>query len=294
MSNAETQVKVVKSSMMKRRVEKYMKNKAAVISIFVLLALILACVCAGWITPYDPAAFSKNPKDWRLPPSAEHLLGTDRMGRDVFARVLYGGQWSLFIGILASLCTNLLGSSIGVIAGYYGKKVDSFIVTTAELVSLFPTMLVLILISTIYDITIWTLIIMWTLTGWPGVMRQVRTRVMSLRTEPFIESCIVNGISKFSIMFHHIIPNAIGPVVINVTMNVAGYILSEASLSYLGYGLDSSIPTWGNLLMTAKGVAQITDYPAEWLAPGGCILVLVLCVNYIGDGLRDAIDATTR
>ena len=294
MSKTATTVKTKKSSMAKRRIQKYCKNPLAVISIIVLVAMLLAVICAPLLTPHDPNARSKKKADWNLAPSEEHLLGTDRMGRDIFARVLYGGRWSLAIGIMASLLVNLVGASMGVVAGYYGKKIDSCIVTVSEFMSLFPTTLVLILMATITEISIWVLIAMWTITGWGGAMRQVRSKVISLRTEPFIESCVANGIPKFSIMFHHIIPNTLGPVIINVTMNIAGYILSEAGLSYIGYGLPSSIPTWGNLLNAVKRMDMVIDYPINWMAPGACILILVLCVNYVGDGLRDAMDATTR
>lgn len=292
MAQTKVTTTVKSSSLVKRRVEKFCKNPMSVIALIVLTVMILACVFAPLLTPYDPTKITMTDK--LLPMSLEHPLGTDRMGRDLFARILYGGRWSLFIGIATSLCVNLLGSALGVIAGYFGGRVDKAIVTVSEFMTLFPTTLIIILISSSMEITIWILIAMWTLTGWSGTMRMIRSRVVSLKQEPFVESCVANGIPKTSIMFRHIIPNTTGPIIVNATMNVAGYILSEAALSYLGFGLPSSIPTWGNILDAAKRMDVILTEPMQWMAPGACILILVLCVNFLGDGLRDAIDATTK
>ena len=258
----------------------------------ILLILVGASIFAPLLTPHDPTVMNISLK--YADPSPEHPLGCDRLGRDMLARILYGGRWSLLIGVLTSLCANPLGASMGVIAGYFGGKVDRAIVTAAEFMSLFPTMLVLILVACITQISIWILVGMWTITGWVGTMRIVRGRVLSLKQEPFVESCVANGIPKRSIMFHHIIPNTTGPIIVNATINVAGYILSESSLSYLGFGLDSSIPTWGNLLNASKTMSVILGEPMQWICPAVCILTLVLAINYIGDGLRDALDATTR
>lgn len=292
MSETKLHAKPQKSSMAKRRVQKFCKNKAAVVSIILMFLLIMACIVGPLLSPHDPNAITV--LDQYAKPSAEHLLGCDSLGRDLLTRVLYGGRWSLLIGIMTSLCVNILGASLGVISGYFGRKVDSVIVTISEFMQLLPTTLIIIMLSTKMDITIWVLVIMWTITGWSGSMRNTRSRVLSVKQEPFVESCVANGIPKTSIMFHHIIPNANGPLIINTTMNVAGYILSESSLSYLGFGLDSTIPTWGNLLNGARRLDLIIDYPWLWIAPGFCILLVTLCVNFIGDGLRDAMDATTR
>lgn len=292
MSETKLHAKPQKSSMAKRRVQKFCKNKMAVVSIILLTALVLACILCPYVSPYDPNEFDLTKQ--YLEPCWEHPLGCDRMGRDLLTRVLYGGRWSLLVGFLTSLCVNILGATLGVVAGYFGGKVDSVIVTVSEFMALMPTTLIIILLATSMDITIWVLITIWTVTGWTGSMRNTRSRVLSVKQEPFVESCVANGIPKRSIMFHHIIPNANAPLIINITMNVAGYILSEAGLSYLGYGLDSSIPTWGNILNATRRLDLVVDYPMQWIVPGFCILLVTLCVNYIGDGLRDAMDATTR
>ncbi len=284
--------KSVKSSMAKRRISKFCKNKFAVISAVLLTLLVLACVCAPLLTPHDPNQINVLMK--YADPSKEHPLGCDRLGRDLLARALYGGRWSLVVGFLGSLGSNLLGTALGLTAAYFRGKVDRVLVTIQEFVGLLPTMLILILIGGVVKINIWILLLFWTLTGWGGVMRSCRSRVLSLCSEPFIESCVANGIPGFSILFHHILPNALGAFLVSLTTNIGGFILSEAGLSYLGYGLDSSIPTWGNLMNATKNIEQLMGEPLQWIVPGFCILLLTLCVNFIGDGLRDAVDATSR
>ena len=294
MSNTEVKVKVKKSSLAKRRVQKFCRNPMSVVAIFVILFLILASVFGPMMTGHDP--LKMNIKMKYAEPSAEHLLGCDRLGRDLLSRVLIGGRWSLIIGITASLMQNLLGAALGAIAGYFGKKVDTIIVTLGEIFQLFPTTLLLIMCSAIMGkITIWFLLGMWTVFSWVGTMRTTRSNVLTVKNEPFVESCRANGISSASIMFHHIIPNITGPIILSFTMQIAHYVLSEAGLSYLGYGLDASTtPTWGNLLNVAKGMEVVLGEPIQWIAPAVCMLALTLSVAYLGDGLRDAIDATTR
>ena len=294
MSNTEVKVKVKKSSLAKRRVQKFCRNPMSVVAIFVILFLILASVFGPMFTGHDPLEMNIRMK--YADPSAEHLLGCDRLGRDLLTRVLIGGRWSLIIGITASLMQNLLGAALGAIAGYFGKKVDTIIVTLGEIFQLFPTTLLLIMCSAIMGkITIWFLLGMWTVFSWVGTMRTTRSNVLTVKNEPFVESCRANGISSVSIMFHHIIPNITGPIILSFTMQIAHYVLAEAGLSYLGYGLDASTtPTWGNLLNVAKGMDVVLGEPIQWMAPAACMLMLTLSVAYLGDGLRDAIDATTR
>lgn len=294
MSNTEVKMKVKKSSLGKRRLQKFCRNPMSVISVIVILILVLASIFGPMLTGHDPNEM--NIKLKYAKPSAEHLLGCDRLGRDLLTRLLIGGRWSLIIGILASASQNILGAILGSIAGYFGKKTDTIIVTIAEIFQLFPTTLLLIMCSAILGkITIWFLLGMWTIFSWTGTMRTTRSNVLTVKNEPFVESCRANGISSASIMFHHIIPNITGPIIISITMNVAAYVLAEAGLSYLGYGLDASTtPTWGNLLNVAKGMDVVLGQPMQWIAPAVCLLALTLSVNYLGDGLRDAIDATTR
>lgn len=284
--------KVAKSSLTKRSVQKFCKNPMAIIGLLGLIVIITLVCCAPLLTKYDPNEFDLTMRN--LPRSPEHPLGTDRNGRDMWARVLYGGRWSLLLGFAASIGVNTLAAILGCIAGFFGGKVDRTLVTIQEFLSLFPTTLVFILVSGIIGQNIWFVLLVWILTGWGGTMRIVRSKIMSLKQEPFIESCRANGISNASIMFHHMVPNTLGPIILNVTMNVGGYILAEAGLTYLSIGIPASVATWGNILNGAKRLDVLMTQPMLWMAPGVAILLVTLCINFFGDGLRDAMDSTTR
>ena len=281
-----------RSSLAKRSWQKFIRNRMAVIGLIGLTAVVLACLAAPLITPYDPAFI--DPSIRELPPSLEHPFGTDRLGRDILARILYGGRWSIMIGVLASLGANLLGSTLGCISGFYGGKVDNVLVALQELFSIFPGTLLIMLCVGVMGKSVTNLLIIFTITGWSGVMRIVRSRILSLKQEPFVESCRANGISGFSIMFRHLLPNSMGPIIVNSTMNVAGYILSEASLSFLGLGVPDNVPTWGNIINGAKRLDIVQNLPMLWIAPAAAICILVLSVNFFGDGMRDALDSSSK
>lgn len=287
------QERAAKAALTKRSLQKFMKNKMACAGIIVLFTIVVSCICAPLLTDWDPALIDMASAS--LAPGEEgHLLGTDRMGRDMFARLLYGGRWALFLGVTASVCTHTFAAILGVLAGYFGGIVDRIIVTSAEMVALFPTTLLFILLAAVTGRSITVVLVVWILTGWGGTMRITRSKIMSLRQEPFVESCRANGISNTSIMFHHIIPNTLGPVILNMTSAVGGVILREAGLSYLNIGLPPDIPTWGNIVTDARRVDILLDQMELWVYPGIVMLCVVLSINFIGDGLRDALDATTK
>lgn len=287
-----TEKKVVKSSLAKRSLQKFMKNPMAVAGLVGLVIIVTLCICAPLLTKYPPDTIDLSMRN--LPWSKEHPFGTDRSGRDMLARLLYGGRYSLFIGFTASLGANLLAAILGCVAGYFGGKVDRALVTVQEFISLFPTTLLFILVSAIIERSIGFVLMVWIITGWGGTMRIVRSKILSLKQEPFIESCRANGISNFSIMFHHMVPNTLGPIILNVTMNIGGYILAEAGLAYLNIGLPINVATWGSILNNAKRMDILLQEPDLWILPGACILLVTLCINFFGDGLRDALDSTTR
>lgn len=280
------------SSLTKRSLQRFAQNKLAVAGAIGLVIIVLACVCAPLLTPYDPSHI--DPASRSLPPSSEHWLGTDRVGRDIFARILYGGRWSLFIGFAAAVGANLLGAALGAISGFYGGKVDKVLIVVQEFFQIFPQLLLVMLFVGFIGKGVGNLLLIWTITGWGSIMRVTRSRVLSLKQEPFIESCRANGIGSMSIMFHHILPNTMGPIIVNTTMNIAGYILSEAGLAYLGLGVPDSLPTWGNIINAAKRLDIVQTDPLLWIAPGVAICLVVLCVNFFGDGLRDALDPSSR
>ncbi len=290
--NVKTRTKKQMSSLTKRSLQRFAQNKLAVAGAIGLILIVLACACAPLLTHYDPGFI--DPANRSLAPSKEHLLGTDRVGRDIFARILYGGRWSLFIGFAAAVGANLLGAALGAVSGFYGGKVDRILVAIQEFFQIFPQLLLVVLFVGFIGKGVGNLLLIWTFTGWGSIMRITRSRVLSLKQEPFVESCRANGIGSLSIMFHHILPNTMGPIIVNATMNIAGYILAEAGLAYLGLGVPDSMPTWGNIINAAKRLDIVQTDPLLWIAPGVAICLVVLCVNFFGDGLRDALDPSTR
>lgn len=290
--NVKTQTKKQMSSLTKRSLQRFAQNKLAVAGAIGLILIVLACACAPLLTHYDPGFI--DPANRSLAPSKEHLLGTDRVGRDIFARILYGGRWSIFIGIAAAVGANLLGAALGAVSGFYGGKVDRILIAIQEFFQIFPQLLLVVLFVGFIGKGVGNLLLIWTFTGWGSIMRITRSRVLSLKQEPFVESCRANGIGSLSIMFHHILPNTMGPIIVNATMNIAGYILAEAGLAYLGLGVPDSLPTWGNIINAAKRLDIVQTDPLLWIAPGVAICLVVLCVNFFGDGLRDALDPSSR
>lgn len=290
--NVKTRTKKQMSSLTKRSLQRFAQNKLAVAGAIGLILIVLACACAPLLTHYDPSFI--DPANRSLAPSKAHLLGTDRVGRDIFSRILYGGRWSLFIGFAAAVGANLLGAALGAVSGFYGGKVDRILIAIQEFFQIFPQLLLVVLFVGFIGKGVGNLLLIWTFTGWGSIMRITRSRVLSLKQEPFIESCRANGIGSLSIMFHHILPNTMGPIIVNTTMNIAGYILAEAGLAYLGLGVPDSMPTWGNIINAAKRLDIVQTDPLLWIAPGVAICLVVLCVNFFGDGLRDALDPSSR
>lgn len=271
-----------------RQWKKFKRNKMAVIALILLGILIFASAFAPLLTSYDPEAISLTERT--LAPSKTHLLGTDKVGRDVFTRLLYGGRISILIGLTGALGGAIIGAALGCLGGYFGGLLDRFLLRLSELFTTFPqTILVLILVAFMGQ-GVWNLFIVFWCTGWMGTYHMTRAKILSLREETYVLACQAFGISNRSIMFRHILPNAAGPVIVNITLSTAGYVLQESALSFLGLGVPSSTPTWGNIFNAAKALDVVQAYPWLWLAPGIAISLFVLSVNIIGDGLRDALD----
>lgn len=225
-----------------------------------------------------------------LPPSVEHLLGTDKLGRDVFSRILYGGRISIYVSVVGAIMGTLIGTILGGIAGYFGGKIDSCLVRVSEIFLTFPNMILILILVSMVGQGVNNLIIIFSITGWMTTFRMVRNEFLRLREETFVEVCKAFGISEISIMFRHILPNAISPIMVSTTLNIANYILQEAGLSFLGLGVPSTIPTWGNIMNAAKSIEILRNYWWLWLSPGLVISIFVLAVNFLGDGLRDVLD----
>jgi len=276
------------SSLLKRNVRKFVRNKLAMLGLIVVLVIVFMCIAAPLLTEYDPAKPDFGAQTEA--PSATHLLGTDKLGRDVFSRVLYGGRISILIGVTGAFFGSAIGVILGSIAGYFGGWIDSLLIRISEVFQTFPEMILILILGAIVGQGVGNLLFIFAITGWMTTFRMVRNEFLALRSETYVQVCEAFGMSKSAIMFKQILPNVLSPVIVSTTVNIAGFILSEAGLSFLGVGVPSSVPTWGNILNAAKSIEVVSNYWWLWLVPGAVITIFVLAINFFGDGLRDVLD----
>ncbi len=282
------QQRITKSSLALRSWNKLVRNKLAMIGTIVAIAMILASIFANFITPYSPSKIDFT--NMTKPPSWKHLMGTDKMGRDLFAQVLYGGRISIYVGVVGAILGSAVGMILGCIAGWFGGKIDAFLVRLSEIFLTFPNMILVLILVAFVGQGVNNLIFIFFITGWMTPFRMIRNEFLSLREETYVEVCKAFGISDLSIMFKHILPNTISPIMVATTINIANYILQEAGLSFLGLGVPITVPTWGNIMNAARSIEVIRNYWWMWFFPGLVISIFVLAVNFAGDGLRDVLD----
>ncbi len=275
-----------------RMLSKMMENRLAVIGLAVFLIIMLACVLAPIISPYDPQATDL--RAMTQPPSLEHLFGTDKLGRDVFTRTLYGGRLSILIGFGSALGAAVIGVLLGCYGGYKGGIFDKIVLRLSEIFMSFPQLILVLMLGTIFGRSLQNLILIFILTGWGGVYRQARAKMLSLREEEYVQSMQAFGLSDTVIAYKHMLPNAIGPVVVNLTLSTAMFILDEAAMSFLGLGVPPEIPTWGNILNAAQDLYVLQNYWWLWLPVGIIVSLFVISINCIGDGLRDSTDPSQQ
>lgn len=278
----------VKSSLAFRHWEKLSRNKLAMVGFAIIAAMILAAIFAPLISSYKPDAVDLSSR--LKPPSGEHWLGTDKIGRDVFTRILYGARVSILIGLSGALGGALIGTILGCFSGYSRGWFDKIMLRISEIFMTFPQIILVLILVVYIGQGLFNLIFIFAITGWTSTYRLVRTRFLSLREESYVDACRAFGIGEMSIMFRHILPNTLSPVIVNITLSTAGYILAESGLSFLGLGVPSGIPTWGNIINAAKSIDVISNNPWLWLPPGAAISLFVMGVNFFGDGLRDVLD----
>ncbi|MBR6185596.1 MAG: ABC transporter permease [Clostridia bacterium] len=266
---------------------RFVRHKAAVVCLFVLTALILMALLAPWITPYEP---TKPTGAFSQPPTAEHILGTDKIGRDMFSRILYGMRVSLLVGLLATLISTLIGVALGLVSGYFGGAIDKAIMGFTDMVMSFPYILLVLVAAAIFQPGMWSIVLILGFVDWPGVARLVRGNVLSLRETNFVKNDLASGMPGRYILFSEILPNTIAPVLVYATSVFALSILDEAALSFLGMGVQKPTPSLGNILQGAESLSVLTDKPWLWVPAGTVIVLLVVCINFVGDALRDALD----
>ncbi len=248
-----------------------------------LVILAVLAVAAPLVSTHDPRAI--NLPEALLPPSSVHWFGTDSLGRDVFSRLLFGAQISLLIGLGAVGLTLWIGTVLGLLAGWFGGWIDAVIMRIVDIMLCFPSLFLLLAIIAMVGPSLTSIILIIGLTGWMTVTRLVRAEVLSLKEREFIQAARVLGLRAPQIMWRHLLPNALAPVLVSATLGVGTAILIESSLSFLGLGVQPPVPSWGNLLMDAKGTLGVAWW--QTLFPGLAILLTVLAFTVVGEGLRD-------
>jgi peptide/nickel transport system permease protein len=257
-------------------------NRTLMAGIVIIGVLLVVAVFAGLISPYDPGAIDQNAL--LMPPSVRHLMGTDSLGRDIFSRMVYGTRISLSVGLIAVGIATLCGVALGAAAGFYRGWVDVLIMRSADIMLCFPTFFLILAVVAIVEPSIFNIMAIIGLTGWMGTSRLIRGEILSLREREFIQAAYALGVPHHRIIMRHLIPNALEPVLVNATLGLAGAILTESSLSFLGLGVQPPVPSWGNILTEARSTLGV----AWWITvfPGIAILITIIGFNCIGEGLR--------
>ena len=272
-----------------RVLRRFLRHRMAVVSVvFLILVLLIAFPMASVVSPAEPNRI--NLREVGDAPSASHPLGTDMTGRDVLSRIVYGGRISMSVGIVAVSIYVTLGTILGGVSGYYGGRVDSVIMRFTEVVMAFPTLVILITIVAIIGPGLYNAMIAIGLIGWTGIARLVRGQILSLREMDYVTAAQALGVPEGRVLFRHIMPNVIAPITVAASFGIAGAILTEAGLSFLGLGIKPPTPSWGNMLNEAQQLDTVEFLPWLWIAPGLMITLAVIAINFIGDGLRDALD----
>lgn len=271
---------------------RFVGHRLAVIGACVVLGLLAMALLAGWVSPHDPLALDTQRRF--IPPlqNSSFILGTDEMGRDILSRLFFGGRISLVVGIAAMFATIVTGMTIGVISGFYGGRVDNLLMRFTDTMLCFPQVFLLLVLAAFITPTVISIALIIGLTSWMEVARIIRAQIQYIKEQDFVQAAFALGASESRIMFRELLPNAVAPVMVSATLNVANAVLMESYISFLGYGIQPPLASWGNMLTNAQSYFDL----APWLAilPGIMITLTVMSFNFLGDGLRDALDPRLR
>ncbi|MCO5220346.1 MAG: ABC transporter permease [Thermomicrobiales bacterium] len=268
--------------------KRFVRHRVAVISLVFLVFMGLAALLTPLVSPYDPYAMSL--VDANKPPSLEHPLGTDKLGRDTLTRVFVGGRVSILVALAAVAISSSLGTVLGLIAGFRGGWVDSIIMRVTDVFMAIPLFVLLIVLVSMLGSSARNVVLIIGFLSWMGVARLVRGQVLSVMNQPFIEAAESTGVPVGRMLTRHVLPNSFIPIVVASTLGVANAMLQEAALSFLGLGIQPPTPSWGNMLNAAQSLQVLVNEPWVWIGPGLAIALTVLSINFLGDGLRDALD----
>ncbi|MHA2962340.1 oligopeptide ABC transporter permease [Priestia megaterium] len=271
--------------------KKFVKNKLAMVSLVFMIVITLLAIFAPLLTKADITRIDYMAMN--AAPSSEHWFGTDTNGRDVFARTLYGGRTSLLIGVACTTLVILIGTLIGSIAGYYGGKVDQFLMRFTDFVLNFPLIVFVVVLNTILIGKIsgvWTLILVVSFLSWGSTARLVRSKVLAEKENEYVLSAVSIGCSPFKIIFKHLLPNVFSTIVVQASLQMAILIVFESAISFIGFGVPADTPSWGNMLTEARESDVLQNKPWMWVPPGLAITFTILAINFIGEGLKDALN----
>ncbi|WP_393960142.1 oligopeptide ABC transporter permease [Priestia megaterium] len=271
--------------------KKFVKNKLAMISLAFMIVITLLAIFAPLLTKADITRIDYMAMN--AAPSSEHWFGTDTNGRDVFARTLYGGRTSLLIGVACTTLVILIGTLIGSIAGYYGGKADQFLMRFTDFVLNFPLIVFVVVLNTILIGKIsgvWTLILVVSFLSWGSTARLVRSKVLAEKENEYVLSAVSIGCSPFKIIFKHLLPNVFSTIVVQASLQMAILIVFESAISFIGFGVPADTPSWGNMLTEARESDVLQNKPWMWVPPGLAITFTILAINFIGEGLKDALN----
>ncbi|MEZ4531822.1 MAG: ABC transporter permease [Thermomicrobiales bacterium] len=268
--------------------KRFARHKVAVVSLVFLAFMGLAALLTPYVSPYDP--YAMNLVDSNQKPSLEHPLGTDKLGRDTLTRVFVGGRVSIAVALAAVAISSSLGTVLGLAAGFRGGWVDTIIMRITDIFMAFPLFVLLIVLVSMLGPSAKNVVLILGFFSWMGVARLVRGQVLSVMNQPFIEAANSTGVRTGRMLSRHVLPNSFVPIVVASTLGVANAMLSEAALSFLGLGIQPPTPSWGNMLNAAQSLQVLVNEPWVWIGPGLAIALTVLSINFLGDGLRDALD----
>ena len=272
----------------RRALRRFLRHRLAMFGLAVILVMAVLAVAAPVVAPY--AYYEQDLARFREGPSATHVLGTDSFGRDVLSRLIYGGRVSLSVGLIAVGIYEAIAIVLGALSGYFGGKVDSIIMRLVDVVMTFPWLIIIIFMVSILGPSMRNTMIAIGILGWTGPTRLVRGQILSLREMDFVTAARSLGASNTRIIIRHVLPGVVAPLVVHATFGVASAILTEAGLSFLGMGVMPPEASWGNMIAQAQELVILERMPWLWVPPGVCITLSVLAINFIGDGLRDALD----
>lgn len=281
-------LKEKEESFFSQTVERFARHRIAMVALAVLVIEILAVVFLPMVVTLDP--YTSNAGNFSKAPSGDFILGTDAVGRDVFARLIYGGRVSLAVGFFSALLSAAIGVPLGLLAGYYGGVIRMVIMRLVDIFMSFPSLVIQLVMVSILSASIPSLIFVIGLLNWTSFARYTYSKVISIKEQDFVTAAKATGATSFTQMVRYILPNSMSPLFVSFSYSMANAILQESCLSFLGLGVQLPTSTWGNMIYAAQSLSVLVTMPWLWIPPGIALIITVLSINFIGDGLRDALD----